>query len=95
MATIIKNDDQIKALNDIEQNLALVSQINQIVATEGEGTYLGFGTGKANRLDIAEPERKILLNLCTKMKDRITKDIRAKANKYKISLDENDLNILS
>ncbi len=97
MASIIKNEEQIKALRDIEENLEAIKQLNQVILSGGEGAFVGIAQekGKPIKVDVDEKERKVFTTLCTKMRERVVRDTQAKAEKYHIHLDDADRKVLA
>lgn len=92
MASIIKNETQIKALKDIEEGIETIKQLNSIIAADAKGAYFGAGgdKGKGSRIEVAPKEAKPFLAFCAKVKTRMVRDIYAKAEKHNISLDTED-----
>lgn len=96
MASIIKNDEQLKALKEIEDGLEAIKQINAIVSSDAKGAFFGAGEkGKATRIEVDPKEAKPFIAFCVKTKTRMTKEILAKAEKYRISLDASEKALLS
>lgn len=92
MASIIKNDAQIKALKEITEGVETVKVINTIMEGNAAGAYFGIGEkAKAVRIEVNPKEAKAFVTYCGKVKARLAKEIYAKADKFAISLDADDL----
>lgn len=96
MPSIIKNEAQIQALADIEKGLESVDLLNKIILSDGSGVSLTVSTdtakgrGATRTVEVDQKEEKALKALCSKMRDRLVKDITQKAGKFQISLDDDD-----
>ena len=96
MAAIIRDDKQDKALAEIEAGLAAVKQINTLLGRREDDDVLFQVVmvpqkGRGVKVDVRHPEKKLLFSLCIKQRARLVKEIRTKAEKYRISLDDDDL----
>ncbi len=97
MASIIKNDQQVKALNEINEALDTVKALNALLNPGVEGAYqLSFipEKGKAIKVMLGKSEEKNVFAVSTKLREKLIKEIRAKAQKYRIILDQSDLQII-
>ena len=89
MASIIKDDKQLQALNEIEESLNVINQINQI--KEGEGTFsITFSPVSGRTVSVLCDEEKQLLDILSQKKEKLVKDIKIKAKKYRIALSDED-----
>lgn len=96
MASIIKNEEQVKALHEINSSLETLETLSAIMTAEKPFLGADIGTGKARvvHVRVDEKERKQFVSICEKAKTRLAKEIIAKADKYKIQLDETELALL-
>lgn len=99
MAEIKKREDQISALKAIQSELDMIGRINTIV---GKGSYLILSANSAdtprtrsNSVLIDEKATGKVDTLLTSQRDRMIKEVRQKAEKFEIDLDESDESILS
>ena len=79
MPTIIENTQQVNALNEIEAALAIIKSINTIISA-GDGA-----------LAMPDASRAKAIGILSTTKDRLVKDVKSKAAKFHIGLDEADL----
>ena len=92
MANVIKNDLQIKACEEINKMLAEVNRINYAI-TEKLSFTVSFGHKQSVSLDDAFRGKVISILKAQRVKK--IKDIRSKAAKFNISLDADDLDVIS
>lgn len=94
MAAIIRDDKQDNALAEIESALSTVRSLNLILRNRNSTAAFQVGMvpekGRGVRIDVGKPEKKIFIALCTKYRTRLVKEIRVKAEKFRISLDGDD-----
>lgn len=97
MASIIKNEEQIKALQEVEENLETIKQLNQVIASGGQGAFIGItpAKGKPLKVEVNEKDRKSVVALCSKIRERATRETLAKAEKYHISLNDEEVKVLT
>lgn len=95
MPAIQKNDKQLVALQEIEDNLSMVKQLNvamgenvplQVVATPAQG--------KPIKVEIPADESKAIIAAIGRVRAKLVKNIRSKAAKFKIDLDDADNAVL-
>lgn len=95
MPAIKKDDKQLTALQEIETALATVRQMNtameqgvplQVIATPDKG--------KAIKIDIPADESKAIVGTIGRVRTKLVKEVRSKAAKFKIDLDESDNAVL-
>lgn len=95
MAAIIKDEQQLLALNEINAGLDLVKQINAATDTGAHAQLIiSPEKGKGIKFDVPDEELKPLLSLLGRIKAKQAKTILTKAKKSRISLDEDDLAVL-
>lgn len=99
MAAIIRDDKQDNALVEIEAALAVVKQLNAMLEKrDGSNAFqvaMLSEKGRGSKVDVCAQEMKFITAFCTKYRTRLVKEIRTKAEKYRISLDKNDQDIIS
>lgn len=95
MPSIQKDDQQLRALNEISADLETAKKINAIIANPPASfDILPIGKKKESvRMDSAFTER--ILALLKADKQKIAKDVQRKATKFRIELDTSDLAILA
>lgn len=95
MPAIQKNDKQLIALQEIEGDLAMVKQLNvamgenvpiQVVASPAQG--------KPIKVEIPVEETKAVIAAVGRVRAKLVKNIRSKAAKFKIDLDDSDNAVL-
>lgn len=93
MPTIIENAQQMNALAEIEAALSVIASINAISSAEGGTLSIQYKPekGRRVRVDLTDAARGKAVNILTSVKERLSKEVKAKAAKFHISLDENDL----
>lgn len=93
MPAIIKNEQQVNALAEIEEALSAIGVINKISEAKGGELSILFRPEKGRKLAVALPDstRSKVLGILLATKDRLAKEVRTKAAKFHISLDEKDL----
>jgi len=95
MAAIIRDDKQDNALVEIEAALATVKQLNLMLGDRNMAAVFQIAMvpekGRGVKVDVVHPEKKIFFSLCAKYRARLVKEIRVKAEKFRISLDSKDL----
>lgn len=93
MPTIIENTQQINALNEIETALAVIKAINTIVsATDGTISILYKPEkGRKVQVDVPDVSRGKAIGILNSTKDRLVKEVKSKASKFRINLDDADL----
>ena len=93
MPTIIENTQQITALAEIEAALSVIESINTISAARGGVLSIQYKPEKGRKVSVnlTESTRGKAMNILTSIKERLSKDVKTKAAKFHISLDENDL----
>lgn len=92
MASIIKDELQLQALEEIESALKVIRQVNQITAEGANGVFSIIFTptdGKGITV-MCEEEEKKLKDILVLKKDRLVKDIKLKSKKYRIQLSKED-----
>lgn len=93
MASIIKTDEQKTALKDINADIRTVASLNEILKEAHEGECVitvAFGKQRASiSTDVKTGE-----DILSDKRKRLVSEIRSKARKYSISLDESDIGIL-
>ena len=93
MPTIIENTQQVNALNEIEAALAIIKSINTIISA-GDGTLAIVykpEKGRKVQVDVPDASRAKAIGILSTTKDRLVKDVKSKAAKFHIGLDEADL----
>lgn len=96
MPAIIKNEQQVRALNEIAENLSTISSINSLL--DGLSTKYDVqivaspssGKGRAIRIGLGETEAGKISSVLLSQKQRLTKAITTSASKNKIDLDDDD-----
>lgn len=95
MAAIIRDNKQDNALVEIESALATVKQLNLMLGSRDMSVVFQIAMvpekGRGVKVDVNHPEKKIFFSLCTRYRARLIKEIRVKAEKFRISLDSKDL----
>lgn len=97
MPTIIENTQQVNALNEIEAALGVIKSINAIIGSDGGTISILYKPEKGRKTTVLLPDaaRGKVVGILRSTKERMSKDIRAKASKYHISLDVEDLACMS
>lgn len=93
MPTIIENAQQMNALAEIEAALSVIASINAISSAEGGTLSIQYKPekGRRVRVDLTDAARGKAVNILSSIKERLSKEVKAKAAKFHISLDEDDL----
>lgn len=93
MPTIIENTQQVNALNEIEVALAIIKSINAIISAENGTLTIVYKPEKGRKVqvDVPDASRGKTIGILNTTKDRLVKDVKVKAAKFHISLDEADL----
>jgi hypothetical protein len=96
MPSIIKDEQQVKALGEIEEALANIKAINIVLEHEDMGgDYLLAFTpedgGKTVKVQIGSTEVAKIHSVLSSQKSRLVKEIKSKAGKYRIELDQSDI----
>jgi hypothetical protein len=100
MPTIRKNTAQEQALKEISDALNEVKSINQVLQEDFQGTIsivLANKKGKGGNVKITnfgEKERAKILSMVVAYRSRTIKELRNKASKFNIKLEEEDEQIL-
>ena len=93
MASIIKTDEQKTALKDINADIRTVASLNEVLKEVHEGECVitvAFGKQRASiSTDVKTGE-----DILSDKRKKLVSEIRSKARKYSISLDESDISIL-
>lgn len=96
MPQIIQENKQIQALNEINEQLSVISAINAslsgrcsycIVAISGDGQSL-------NKILVDERDQSKISSILNGQRGRLIKSVQGKAEKFRISLDKTDRDIL-
>lgn len=95
MPSIIKNDQQMLALAEIRAALDEVRVINSALKADLKGCKLTTSSTRKYAITIDEKFKKKLASILVAQKDKRAKEIKAKAEKFAIALDDDDLAILS
>lgn len=93
MPTIIENTQQVNALNEIEEALGIIRSINSILSAKDGALSIIYKPEKGRKIVVNLPEAskgKTVAILCG-FKDRLVKDVKTKASKHRIHLDEADM----
>lgn len=93
MPTIIENTQQVNALNEIETALAIIKSINTIISSENGTLTLVYKPEKGRKVhvDVPNASRTKAIGILSSTKDRLVKEVKTKAAKFHIGLDEVDL----
>lgn len=93
MPTIIENTQQVNALNEIEAALAIIKSINAIISAENGTLAIVYKPEKGRKVqvDVPDASRGKAIGILSTTKDRLVKDVKVKAAKFHIGLDEADL----
>ena len=93
MPTIIENTQQVNALNEIEAALAIITSSKTLMsAREGPLAILYQPEqGRKVQVDVPAASRAKAIGILSTTKDRLVKDVKSKAAKFHISLDDADL----
>lgn len=93
MPTIIENTQQVNALNEIEAALAIIKSINAIISAENGTLAIVYKPEKGRKVqvDVPDASRGKAIGILNTTKDRLVKDVKVKAAKFHIGLDEADL----
>lgn len=97
MPAIKKDDKQLIALQEVSDGLALVKLINAAMDTPVPSNMQLTMTpeeGKPIKLDIPIDEIKQVNTILAHIRTKAVKEIRAKAGKFKIELDEKEQQII-
>ena len=97
MPAIKKDDKQLIALQEVSDGLALVKLINAAMDTPVPSNMQLTMTpeeGKPIKLDIPIDEIKQYNTILAHIRTKTVKEIRAKAGKFKIELDEKEQQII-
>lgn len=70
---------------------------NQVIASGGQGAFIGItpAKGKPLKVEVNEKDRKSVVALCSKIRERATRETLAKAEKYHISLNDEEVKVLT
>jgi len=98
MPSIRRNEAQQQALSDVSEMLSTLKALNYALVPEWQGTItVSFETGETGRNKFArlcfspgDKEVSDLLKMAQKQKNKMVKEINAKAVKYAIKLDRDD-----
>ena len=93
MPAIIENAQQMNALAEIEEALSIIGTINTISSAQGGTLFIQYKPEKGRKLAVAlsDATRSKALGILTATKERLAKEVKTKAAKFRISLDEKDL----
>lgn len=93
MPTIIENTQQVNALNEIEAALAIIKSINTIISAGDGALAIVYKPEKGRKVqvDVPDASRAKAIGILSTTKDRLVKDVKSKAAKFHIGLDEADL----
>lgn len=97
MPSIIKEDKQVRALQEIEEQLSIVNTLNSLM--EEERLYIASGPeggGKRGAACVAVKEKEMtkVQAVLDAYRSRLCKEIRSNAERFRIALDDSDLEIL-
>lgn len=95
MPSIIKNDQQMLALAEIRAALDEVRVINTALKADLKGCKLTTSSTRKFAITIDDKFKKKLASILVAQKEKRAKEIKAKAEKFAIALDDDDLAILS
>lgn len=93
MASIIPNEEKLKALDTVNRLLNEIRQINE--AINDGGTYRLSFPARKKYLDIDQAQADRILAALKKMKETRTREIERTAARYGIELDDSDREVLS
>lgn len=93
MPTIIENTQQVNALNEIEAALTIIKSINTIISAEDGTLAIVYKPDKGRKVqvDVPDASRAKTVGILNATKDRLVKEVKTKAAKFHIGLDEADL----
>lgn len=93
MPTIIENTQQMNALAEIESALSIIEAINTISAAQGGTLAIQYKPEKGRKVvvNLSDATRAKAVAILTTTKERMVKEVKTKAAKFRISLDEKDL----
>lgn len=94
MPEIIKEDKQVKALSQIEGNLATLKSINVALMSEGTYTIVATREGKSVKIPIDAREGKRITSILTAERARLVKESKALAEKNRILFSDADRVVL-
>ncbi len=92
MPQIIQENKQLQALSDIAEELAVIGAINSVLmgnnvlfltASDSDGKLI-------SKVPIEERDNQKALSIISSQRSRLVKDVRGKADKYRIALDDED-----
>lgn len=92
MPSIIRDSKQDAALKEIEKGLETVKLINSMSESTDGSFQLSMTPpkGRPIHIDVEDTEKPGFLSLAKKMKARLVKDIRNKADKFNIAFSEEE-----
>lgn len=98
MPAIIKEDKQVKALNEVEEGLAKVRNLTDILSVSNQSYRIDCaGTERKHaKVEETDPEfTAALSDLLARYRKKLAADIRTTAKKHRIALDDSDEEILN
>lgn len=97
MPTIIENTQQVNALNEIEAALAIIKSVNTIISAGDGALAIVYKPEKGRKVqvDVPDASRAKAIGILSAIKDRLVKEVKVKATKFHIGLDEADLACMS
>lgn len=97
MPSIIKEDKQVRALQEIEDQLSIVNVLNSLMAEETLYITSGpEGGGKRGAVGVTVKEKEMpkVQAVLDAYRARLCREIRSNAERFRIALDDRDLAIL-
>ena len=95
MPTIIQNEQQIQALDEINNALNQIKGINTILGGIPNDAELQIAlvpkSGRGTKVSCAKVEEVKVLSILSMMKHRLVKEIKAKSTKFRVDLSDEDL----
>ena len=94
MPKIIKNDAQMRACDEIVEQLDHIKTINQAILSLNQASFtLSFGRKKSMEIDAVYNDK--LGAILRQQRNKRIKEIQAKAAKFRIALDEDEKKLIS
>ena len=98
MPAIIKEDKQVKALQEIEEALGQIKTLNAALDKENSFAILA-GKGEltarnAIKITVDEKSAAALVKILLAQKEKLVKEVTAKATKNRIALDDSDKELM-
>lgn len=90
MPFIMQDEQQVNAQNEISTALESIKSLNTLIAPGKDGSYqVAFvpEKGRSTKLDVSASD---IIPLLTKQRARLVKDVKSKASKFRIGLDDSD-----